>query len=258
MHLSRDPECSADTLTNVISKDQALTANLLKLCNSAYYGIPRTIASVKQAIMFLGFHTVRNLVLTSTMREMLDGGRQVGYWYAENGLWRHSIAVAFAAQILGKKLRPGSADASFTAGLLHDVGKLVMFAKVGERFAEMEKLMGSERISIVEAERRLFGYDHAVIGAKIADHWNFPAELFQAIGYHHEPDKAKGRPLLVVVAHVANCVAQRDGYGMTGGFSPETVSDFAFRVSGLKDEDLDDLAEKLSIAMEKAPEFVIA
>ena len=99
MHLSRDPECTADRLTDVISMDQALTANLLKLCNSAFYGIPRTISSVKQAIMFLGFHTVRNLVLTSTMREVLDVAEGAGYWYVKNGLWRHSIAVAVGAQM---------------------------------------------------------------------------------------------------------------------------------------------------------------
>ena len=118
MQMTKDPEVSASQLNKVISMDQALTANILKLCNSAYYGLPRVISSVTQAIMYLGFHTVRNLVMTSALHDMYDV-EMAGYGYDKGGLWKHSVATALASQILCKKFRPGLNDTAFTGGLLH-------------------------------------------------------------------------------------------------------------------------------------------
>ncbi|HNT36263.1 MAG TPA: HDOD domain-containing protein, partial [bacterium] len=172
MQMTKDPDVSASQMNKVISMDQALTANILKLCNSAYYGLPRVISSVTQAVMYLGFQTVRNLVMTCTMQDVYAGQMQ-GYGYPEGGLWKHSVSVAIASQILCKKIRPGLNDTAFTAGLLHDLGKTILNKHVGGRFQEVAAVMQQKNAMMHEAEAEVFGFDHAIIGAKIADQWNF-------------------------------------------------------------------------------------
>lgn len=212
MQMTKDPDVSASQMNKVISMDQALTANILKLCNSAYYGLPRVISSVTQAVMYLGFHTVRNLVMTCTLQDSYASQLQ-GYGYPEGGLWKHSVSVAIASQVLCKKIRPGLNDTAFTAGLLHDLGKTILNKHVGGRFQEIAVLMQEKNILMHEAEAEIFGFDHAIIGAKIADQWNFPPELVQAIGFHHYPDKAKGHPLLPAIVNMGDMLSISLGAG---------------------------------------------
>lgn len=256
IQMTKNPDVSASQLNKVISMDQALTANILKLCNSAYYGLPRVISSVTQAVMYLGFHTVRNLVMTCTMQDMY-GGRMGGYGYKEGGLWKHSVAVALGSQILCKKIRPGLNDTAFTAGLLHDLGKMVLNKFVGERFEEIKKVVEEKNIPMHEAEVQVFGFDHALIGAKISDQWNFPPELVQAIGFHHHPEKAKGRPLLAVIVYAADMAALKLGYGPEiQANEPSELSDYAKEALGPQAEQFDKLLEEMAEALDDASQFM--
>jgi len=251
IRMTKDPDVSASQLNKVISMDQALTANILKLCNSAYYGLPRVISSVTQAVMYLGFHTVRNLVMTCTMQDMY-GGRMSGYGYPEGGLWKHSVGVAIASQILCKKVRPGLNDTAFTAGLLHDLGKMVLNRHVGERFQEIAGVMEEKNLGMHEGELEVLGFDHALIGAKIADQWNFPPELVQAIGFHHYPEKAKGRPLLAVIVNVGDLLTLRLGHGSNfQANQPTEPSAYAKESIGPVADQTDRLSEELEKALER-------
>jgi putative nucleotidyltransferase with HDIG domain len=255
MHLTRDPDCSADHLTRVISSDQGLTANLLKLCNSAFYGLPRTIGSVKQAIMYLGFHTVRNLVLTSALFDIFREQKE-GYGFRAGGLWQHSVATALAAQIIVQRLEPGIAETAFTAGLLHDVGKLILARRFEKQYADIESRILQDGISLPQAEEAVIGCDHAEVGARIADRWKFPRDLILAIACHHEPERAKDYPPLVVGTHIANIIARRNGFGITGEHAPETISADALQHTGLTEDDLREIGAKLAAALEQTAEFV--
>jgi putative nucleotidyltransferase with HDIG domain len=249
LHMTNDPDVSAAELNRVISTDEALTANVLKLCNSSYYGLPRVISSVTQAIMYLGFQTVRNMVLSTAMDQVYALQDMSVYNYAKNGLTDHSFACAVAAQVISKKLRPGLGDTAFTAGLLHDVGKIVL-AKYAKAYKErLIEVSGSNRITR-EAEAQVFGSDHAQIGAQIADSWNFPQELALAIGFHHNPEDAKGRPLLAVITYLANCVCLRLGTGLAEGAYTVPLSGYCSESTGYTEESVEELCAEVATAIQ--------
>lgn len=249
MEMTNDPDVSAAELNNVISQDEGLTANLLKLCNSSYYGLPRVISSVTQAIMYLGFQTVRNMVLTSTLDRVYADYDLRFYNFQPSGLSRHSFGVAVASQIVSKKLRPGLRDTAFTAGLLHGVGKIILGKYVREH---NEELLGVSEGQLVtrEAEREVFGTDYAEVGAKIADNWNFPQELILAIGYHPEPDQAPGKPLLAAIVCLAQNACNRIGVGLLGGPLVVPLSAYCSEATGTTEEDMEPLCAEVEKNLE--------
>ncbi len=254
MQMTKDPEVSAADLNKVISQDQALTANLLKLCNSAYYGLPRVISNVTQAVMYLGFHTVRNLVLTSSMQDVFKSEKG-GYGYSSNGLWKNSVACGIAAQLVAKKVRPGLNETAFTAGLLHDVAKVILARFASDQYHAISDTQKKEGIPFIQAEKKVLGFDHAVLGASIADAWNFPQELIQAIGFHHAPATAKGQPILVVITHIADVAALDLGVGLEDPGVKYPLDPVAAESTGFGPNDLPPLIAQLSKSMEEATSF---
>jgi len=244
MQLTNDPDVSAAELNKVISQDEALTANLLKLCNSSYYGLPRVISSVTQAIMYLGFQTVRNMVLSTALDRIYERTDLSVYHYTPHGLSEHSFATAVASQVISKKLRPGLGDTAFTAGLLHAVGKIVLAKYAREHREQLLQVSGADYITS-EAERQVFGADYAEVGAKIADNWNFPQELILSIGHHLQPEEAKGRPLLAVIVYLGNIVCLRLGAGLTTGPRVVPISDYCTESTGISEDEMPALCEEV-------------
>jgi len=188
-----NPNTSAYQIGAIISEDPALTAKVLKLTNSAFYGNPRTITSVKQAIIILGLDVVRSLVLSASVFEMFSKKYKIDKEYLDS-FWRHSLSVAFMARIISRMKNFPSfleAEESFSAGLLHDIGKLVIFAHLPDEFHEISRALNenTER-HISEIEDEFLGFDHSLVGSYLAQKWNLPEELAVAIRYHHCPDEA--------------------------------------------------------------------
>lgn len=257
MTMTQDPDVTVNELNQVISLDQALTANVLKLCNSAYYGLPRTIGSISQAVTYLGFRAIRNLVLSSFLSEVYGGVVPRGAGLSSDGLWQHSVATAVAAQQVCERVRrPDAHDLSFTCGLLHDVGKTILWRHAKEAQQEIDAWVEEKGVRYVVAEREVLGFDHAALGAKIADTWNFPPMLVQAIGLHHQPEQARGDRFLTDVTHLANHLAIRYGAGIE---KPEGLSGplFEHTLSELRlaPSDLEGLQESLAGAYPKAAPF---
>lgn len=249
MEMTSDPDVSAAELNGIISQDEALTANLLKLCNSSYYGLPRVISSVTQAIMYLGFQTVRNMVLTSTLDRVYADYDLSFYNFVPGGLSRHSFATGIASQVVSKKLRPGLRDTAFTAGLLHGVGKIILGKYVREHNDELREISDSQFVTR-EAEREVFGTDYAEVGSKIADNWNFPQELILAIGYHPQPDQAPGQPLLAAIVCLAQNACNRIGVGLLGGPVVVALSDYCAEATGVTEDDMEAFCEEVNQSLE--------
>ena len=249
MQLTNDPDVSAAELNKVISQDEALTANLLKLCNSSYYGLPRVISSVTQAIMYLGFQPVRNMVLSTALEKLYQRADLSVYNYSPQGLSEHSFGTAVASQVISKKLRPGLGDTAFTAGLLHAVGKIVLAKYASEHKEELLAISGSDHITS-EAEKQIFGADYAEVGAKIADSWNFPQELILAIGYHLKPEEAAGRPLLAVIVSLGNNTCLRLGLGLNTGPLIVPLSEYCSEATGISEEAMPELCEEVRKAIQ--------
>lgn len=213
MQLTRDPKVSATQLTDMISNDPGLTGNILRLCNSAFYGIPRVVSSLNQAVLYLGFHTIRSLVLTCSISRFFNPKHPV-YGYVSGGIWRHSVACAIISESLCNQIRPELHDSAFTAGLLHDIGQLILGISIKDTADTISDLMTSGQLPELEAEREALGFTHEDIGAHLADAWNFPDDLIHSMRHHHDPTESKTQCEMTSIVHIADTLALELGYGI--------------------------------------------
>ena len=214
--LLQDEKASAADFERIIKPDPALTANLLRLTNSAYFGFSREITSVKQAIALLGttrvFELATSLAFASVVPAVL-----VGYQMPAETYWQHSIAVAVLADSLRKEVRLDVPDLAFTSGLLHDIGKLVIGSFLaGLPDLEVETLRG-DGLPFVEIEQKALGTDHAEVGMLVASRWNLPEVIIHSTRFHHTPEEApnpRHRALMNMI-YAADKLAYSLGYPAT-------------------------------------------
>ncbi|MDP4160368.1 MAG: HDOD domain-containing protein [Bacillota bacterium] len=231
--LTKNPATSAQELETVIAQDPALAASMLRQANSSYYGYARRISSVQEAIVVLGFQATQGLAMASAVAPFLKTGLS-GYDMEQEGLWKHSMLTAMTARRLCQNLKLPFGDVAFTAGLLHDIGKLIIAVYVQEVGPYLLKKVSEAKVSYVEIEEKVIGYNHATVGGMLAKRWNLPEDLVTAISYHHDPSGAENYTKLTNVIHVANGLA--NSLGMGGG-----VDSF---LNPLLQESLEDLTLK--------------
>jgi len=207
--LLNDSKSSLTEIEKVFCYDPGLTANFLKLANSAFFGIPSKISSVKQAIVLLGNNRLKQIILaTSTSKIMCK--ELPGYDLKAGDLWRHSIAVSNAAVALAKFKKLSKPNNVYTHGLLHDVGKLVLGEFVENHFKTINQLV-SNGMSLIVAENMVLGTDHAEIGAQILSQWSFPPDVVNAIRFHHNPDMLHIKNVQYDLLYLANLICQMNG-----------------------------------------------
>ena len=238
----KNPESSAREIEDILKYDPGLTANILKLTNSAYFGIPSKVSSVKQAIVLLGWKRLLQLVMTVCMSTVMKKPL-TGYDLPHGELWRHSVAVSVAAELVVKALKIPGADEVFTAALLHDVGKLVLGGFVKNDMDQI-KAMVAKGIAFEVAEYMVIGTDHAEIGANILKKWDFPQDLVNAVNWHHDPETCENHCTLSDIVHIANTVGLRIGFGRdTEGARIEPSPSVTDRL-GLEPVDIEVLVEQ--------------
>lgn len=247
-----DPDASALDLGQHIAADQSLSATLLKLVNSAYYGFYRQIKSVTQAIVMLGFLEVRNLALTATAFRALS---RESSDYDRLQLWRHSLATATAAERIAKLLNIDK-EGCFEAGLLHDIGKVVLDMLYPEAFREAAHAAHAEQALVIEAEQRLFGLDHAEIGGILGEHWNLPPSVVEAIRLHHRPEAASEDPRLVHITAVANYLTYAADLGEFSNGRPVDRPEASLAFLKMTDEQCAKVVDHLEASKEKFEEFI--
>lgn len=186
-----------DVLTRKIGKDQVLTAKTLKIANSTFYGLSRQVATVNDAIVVLGFQTIRNLVTTTAMVHGIVSDHPGGFDVL--CFWRHSIATATCANAMAMELGVYK-NVAYTAGLLHDIGRLVLATQFSAQYEVTMAYQREHDCDGLQAERATLGIDHMAVGEALAQHWRFPVEIQTAIAQHHQPTAAAPLGMLVCVA----------------------------------------------------------
>ena len=217
MQTVNDPTTSASDLNRLISTDQALASKVLRLVNSSYYGFPRKIATITNAVVILGFNTVRNLTTSLGVFNAFDAqGQKTAL--DRDAFWAHSMAVAVAASAIARRKGIGtkSVEEVFIGGLLHDIGKLFLDQYFPDQYAIAMKLAGAAKISIWEAEKTALGVGHALVGKRIAEKWNLPPSLTAMITLHHQPAYAKEYFEITATIQAADRVARRLALGSGG------------------------------------------
>ncbi len=212
MRLLDCPEVDAGEIARAIECDPGMTSNLLRLANSAYFGGPRQIGSVREAFVRLGSKRTFHLIVSSVFAPMAR--RPVaGYDLPAYALLRHSLATAIACEELAKALAMPVPDNVFTAGLLHDIGKIVLGTFVQADGAAIQQLAFQERTPFQEAESRVLGIDHAEVGAELLCAWNLPEGIVDAVRWHHDPDRSAAPSHMIDLVHAANLLTLMWGVG---------------------------------------------
>lgn len=207
-----NPDADTKEIVEIIQYEPGLTAGVLKMANSAYFGSVQSIGSLRQAVTRLGLDQIFRLVVISSVQSTFK--RPVaGYDLPPGELWRHSVATAITTQYLAEETALAQAEIAFTAALLHDVGKLIIGNYLNIDFSAVEREAFGRGISFEEAEHEVLGADHAEIGAAVLMHWNLPPPMVQAVRWHHDPDqKGEDMPLIDIV-HLADALCLSVGIG---------------------------------------------
>jgi putative nucleotidyltransferase with HDIG domain len=201
MSAIHDPKSTAKHLERLISTDQATTAKVLRVANSAFYGVRGEISTLSRAIVVLGFNTLRSVVLAGVSETLHQTKRSC---FKEKILWEHSMAVGLASRIIAQECRFGAPEEAFVGGLLHDVGKVVLDANQPQDYQIVIERVYNEGQTFIAAETEVFGFDHADVGALVVQRWNLAPALREAVECHHEPMAAEVNPTLCAIVSLAN------------------------------------------------------
>jgi putative nucleotidyltransferase with HDIG domain len=212
VRMVEDPDVDIGAVVKAIEHDPGLTSNVLRLTNSAYFAGPRTIGSVRDAIVRLGLNRVFQLALASSIAPLASAPVK-GYDLPAGDLLTHSIAVAIGAEQLAQALGLRPPPCTFTAALLHDIGKVVLGTFIEVDAKPILALAFEHQVSFEMAEAEVMGISHAEVGAVILEQWNLPPVVVDAVRWHHQPDQCGGDPLAVDLVHVADSLATLSGIG---------------------------------------------
>lgn len=238
------PDASSFAIARTLAQDAALSARVLRLANSAYYGLSRQVTSLTDAIVILGMRCVKNLCLVAATYPWLSRPLN-GYALEPRALWIHSHGTALGAQAIAQRTRLVRDDAAFTAGLLHDIGKIALNAWLEHKTTAIVKIAEAQHWSFVEAERHILGFDHCQVGAFLAERWNLPPEIILCAAYHHEPQRCPNPSPILDCVHIGNALALSLGLGVgADGLNYGYHGASAERL-GLTPTDLEQLADDL-------------
>jgi putative nucleotidyltransferase with HDIG domain len=252
-----DPNSSAADIGREVSKDPALTARLLRIANSPALGQNGKIATISRAITLLGVRQVRDLTVGLTAVRTFDGiGNEL---VTMASFWRHSVLCAVAATQIAERRKGSRDDSPFIAGLLHDIGQLVLYSKAPElaRRALLMSVDDPDDAGLYVCEREVMGFDHAAVGVALARNWGLPQALQECIEFHHEPQLAPSHPLEAATIHVANSVAVLAEIGSEDLTDAPRISDAALRATKLDAASLTEIIGKTRESAEDVLQAVL-
>jgi len=249
IELVENPRSTAQDLHKIISNDPALVARILKVVNSAFYGLPGQIGSINRAIVLLGLNAVKNIVIAASLAKLFRGGR-VSPNFSAKDLWTHSVAVGTLSKMLVGRLNAALPDEAFLAGLIHDIGILVELQAFREPLIEIAERSVKEETRYIDLETQIIGVDHQALGAGLTTRWKFPRSFQYVTGHHHHPmSLAPECRFLTAIVHVADHICCREGLGYSLTCKSEPLDATVLPELNLNMETLDELAKSLPEAL---------
>jgi putative nucleotidyltransferase with HDIG domain len=258
LELVDNPKTSASSLSSLIMQDQVLTARILKLANSSFYAFPRQIGTVKLALIVLGFESVKEMGLSLSVFNSFKG--ESGKHFDISQFWHHSISVGAGSRMLARESCYRLAGEAFVAGLLHDIGKIVLNQYLPEEFAAIQSRIWEDGIGCEQAEMEILGVTHAEVGAWLAERWNLPVSLVEAIRWHAHPESCPRNPELALLVFLADYLSEKCNLGRSGSRGmealPPDVRDMARTLLSLTPEALEGHRAGLYAEYDKATGFM--
>jgi HD-like signal output (HDOD) protein len=247
--IMQDEHSDFKELSKVLETDQAIAAKVLRIANSSYYGMAGKVSSIKHASVVLGFKALGELITVAGTSEVL-GKELSGYKLEAGALWQHSLGVAQGARLIAKKKSSQLVDDAFAAGLIHDVGKLVLDPYILDREELFNEFLDNGQGSFLQAEEEILGFGHPEIAAELCKLWNIPRGFTLAIRYHHKPSRSNDDKLAYIV-HLADIIAMMSGLGVGIDGMCYEIEDGAMDFVGINEEELHTvMAQAAEFAME--------
>jgi len=244
-----NPSSSFSDLARVIETDQAIVTRILKIANSPYYGLSGKVSSVQYAASVLGSKTLMEILNLACSSEILARVLE-GYDLNTGDLWVHSLAVASGSQIIARRVKPDLEQDAFAAGLIHDVGKIILDPYILERKGEFHAFVEEGNQTFLKAEKQILGFDHAELASEACRKWKIPVQIATAIRYHHDPSEAKD-DFLSYIVHTADAIAMMSGIGAGIDGMLYTLHPQAMKVLNLSTEDVSTLMGQIAVFVEK-------
>ena len=244
-----NPDSNISELSSLIEIEQAIATRVLRLANSTYYGLSGKVSSVQHASVLLGYKTLGEIITVAGISGLMDKNLK-GYDLSSEDLWRHSIAVAVGSRIIASRKDKEFGNEAFFAGLVHDVGKVVLDHHVYERKDDFETFMENDQHTFLSAEKEILGFDHSEIAFELCQKWQIPSNQGVAVKFHHYPSKSEGNELAYIL-HMADCIAMMNGYGAGRDSMMYRMEEGALEFLGLQDKDVNDIQSQVLESVEE-------
>jgi HD-like signal output (HDOD) protein len=250
-----NPRTSAREVAQLISSDPSITSKVLRVVNSSFYGFPNRITTVTHAIVILGFNTIKSIVLSSSIFDVFKKDSQVeGFDRTE--FWKHSIGCGAASRVLGRLLGLTILEELFIAGLLHDVGKIVLDQFIHDKFVQIMHQVNTKNILITQAEEDVLGFTHAEVGCWLFERWNLSKGLLETTRCHHNPTLASDNQSAVAIVHLADTLCRAIRFGSGGDRKIPMISEYAWEMLDLRVDDMDKIIKDVGDEIERAIIFL--
>ncbi|MBN1293524.1 MAG: HDOD domain-containing protein [Candidatus Latescibacteria bacterium] len=256
LSLLSDPKSTRDDIVSVLKRDQVITTKILRIVNSSLFGFSRTITTIDDAIPLLGFNEIRNIVTSVSILKLMGDGTNHDI-FDRQAFWKHSIGCAIVTKIVAKYIGISKNEEYFTAGLLHDIGKLVLDQLFPDEFRKLINLVNSQSIHYRKAEREIFGQPHQEIGAYLLTKWNIPGIIVDAVRFHHSPVDSAVDPFLVSAVHVGDIITHMLAIGDSGERNVPKLEDYAERQLGIGLVDLDQLVPDIDEQLQESEDLLV-
>ena len=240
-------------ICDLIETDQAVATKVLRAANSAFYGHSGKVSTMHGALNLIGLKGLMEVVSLIGAHRLLVG-KLPGYGYDAQDLWKHSLAVAYGSKLLALEKDPGISDTAHLAGLIHDVGKIILDRFIVEKKIEITAFIEREQKTFLDGETKFLGLNHAKVAAEICRRWKFPAVMTNAIGWHHQPSRS-GKDLLAHILHMADHLATMIGIGYDSDDVLSNVEEGTMDFLGLKQVDLGELVSRTMESVNQAAQL---
>jgi putative nucleotidyltransferase with HDIG domain len=255
LQLIEDPRSSAQQIVEVIQYDPSITANVLKLCNSAFFGLRRTVHSLKEALMFIGFNPLLEIILSLESAHLFQRSCK-GYDLEDGELWRHSVGCAVLSEIVSRRLDRQPTPCLFTAALLHDIGKVLLSSFVQDYYEEIKHLTREKGLSFLDAEKEVLGINHADLGGKVIEQWKFPKTIVWAVRYHHTPHLAQEDRETIQLIHFCDLITLTTGIGAGADGLTYPVDNEVIKQYHFKEKDIEQFIIQLEERLKKVGDML--
>ncbi len=252
------PDTSIGEIAKILAEDPAMSVKILRLTNSAFYGLSREIDSVKQAVMIVGLEAVKNLVLSASVLSMFKANAVTRQYHED--FWRHSLSTALVARLIAREYKSSKifgADPSFSSGLIHDIGKMVICSFLPNEHKQVSEYIADHpQVTDLEAETTVMGFNHAQLGRQLAITWKLPDRLADTVGYHHTPDMENASDDYAYLINLADYIAHAGS--MDNGDAPikHKLNPNTLEFFRLEESQIEDIKTRLIEEYLKAETFI--